>query len=167
VNFGFIPLRADGQATAWSKEDYTRASRMAPSFVGFFMILGNQFCGFMKPKLTKEVESAVLGIHHGEIGGKLAQHWNFPKEISEAILDHHNINPRAPGAPLIQLADLIAHNSWFSDELKPKTSSLTAKSGVFADVDPKIIVDVAREIIQRDNEVQKLSSLIRSGHMEP
>jgi putative nucleotidyltransferase with HDIG domain len=56
---------------------------------------------------TFEVESAVLGIHHGEIGGKLAQHWNFPKEISEAILDHHNIDPRAPGARLIQLADLI------------------------------------------------------------
>jgi HD-like signal output (HDOD) protein len=36
-----------------------------------------------------EAEKEILGIDHAELGGRIAQHWNFPVEISEAIAFHH------------------------------------------------------------------------------
>ena len=36
-----------------------------------------------------EAEETVLGINHAELGGKIAEHWNFPMEIREAIAYHH------------------------------------------------------------------------------
>jgi putative nucleotidyltransferase with HDIG domain len=36
-----------------------------------------------------EAEEAVLGINHADLGGKIAEHWNFPVEITEAIAYHH------------------------------------------------------------------------------
>ena len=36
-----------------------------------------------------DAEEAVLGINHADLGGKIAEHWNFPVEITEAIAYHH------------------------------------------------------------------------------
>jgi putative nucleotidyltransferase with HDIG domain len=36
-----------------------------------------------------EAEETVLGINHADLGGKIAEHWNFPVEIREAIAYHH------------------------------------------------------------------------------
>ena len=36
-----------------------------------------------------EAEEIVLGINHAELGGKVAEHWNFPIEIRDAISYHH------------------------------------------------------------------------------
>jgi putative nucleotidyltransferase with HDIG domain len=36
-----------------------------------------------------EAEEEVLGINHADLGGKIAEYWNFPIEIGEAIRYHH------------------------------------------------------------------------------
>jgi len=36
-----------------------------------------------------EAEETVIGINHAELGGKIAEHWNFPGEICDAISFHH------------------------------------------------------------------------------
>lgn len=36
-----------------------------------------------------EAEEAVIGINHAELGGKIAERWNFPKEIVVALTYHH------------------------------------------------------------------------------
>ncbi len=36
-----------------------------------------------------EAEETVLGINHADLGGKIAEQWNFPIEITEAIAYHH------------------------------------------------------------------------------
>jgi len=36
-----------------------------------------------------EAEEIVLGINHADLGGRIAQHWNFPVEIRDAISFHH------------------------------------------------------------------------------
>jgi HD-like signal output (HDOD) protein len=36
-----------------------------------------------------EAEETVLGINHADLGGKIAEHWNFPVEIRDAIAFHH------------------------------------------------------------------------------
>lgn len=37
--------------------------------------------------LKAEVE--VLGVHHGELGGLIAQHWNLPERLVKGIIHHH------------------------------------------------------------------------------
>ena len=36
-----------------------------------------------------EAEEAVIGINHAELGGKITERWNFPKEIVVALTYHH------------------------------------------------------------------------------
>jgi len=36
-----------------------------------------------------EAEEAVIGINHAELGGKIAERWNFPKDIVVALTYHH------------------------------------------------------------------------------
>jgi len=53
-----------------------------------------------------DVERALLGVTHAEVGAMVAVQWNFPEPLVAAIRDHHE-----PGggflASLIQLADLL------------------------------------------------------------
>lgn len=36
-----------------------------------------------------EAEEKVIGINHAELGGRIADYWNFPPEIRNAIAYHH------------------------------------------------------------------------------
>jgi putative nucleotidyltransferase with HDIG domain len=61
------------------------------------------FVQFLEPKLLgyvgkardqcnleiAEAETEILGFHHGELGGLIAQHWKLPKRIVNAIIHHH------------------------------------------------------------------------------
>jgi putative nucleotidyltransferase with HDIG domain len=37
-----------------------------------------------------QAEAEVLGVHHGELGGLIARHWNLPDRVAEAITHHHS-----------------------------------------------------------------------------
>jgi putative nucleotidyltransferase with HDIG domain len=60
----------------------------------FRLIQGGNNGGGEDLKLEKE----VLGLTHAEIAGRMAQHWNFPETLVEAIAHHHDekwkLNPR-------------------------------------------------------------------------
>ncbi len=47
------------------------------------MLVAEQHMSFL------EAEENVLGINHADLGGKIAEHWNFPIEIRDAISYHH------------------------------------------------------------------------------
>ncbi len=36
-----------------------------------------------------QAEVDVLGVHHGQLGGLIARHWNLPDRLAEAIAHHH------------------------------------------------------------------------------
>ena len=36
-----------------------------------------------------KAEEEVIGMSHAEVGGRIAQHWNFPQEIRDPIQFHH------------------------------------------------------------------------------
>jgi putative nucleotidyltransferase with HDIG domain len=36
-----------------------------------------------------EAEEIVLGINHADLGGRIAEYWNFPVEIKDAVSYHH------------------------------------------------------------------------------
>jgi HD-like signal output (HDOD) protein len=37
-----------------------------------------------------EAESILLNVHHAELGGLIAQHWNLPPRVVQGITYHHN-----------------------------------------------------------------------------
>lgn len=57
-----------------------------------------------------EAEEEMLGINHAEVGGKIAESWNFPKDIVQAIRLHHRPE-EAPDndsiTPIIYIANII------------------------------------------------------------
>jgi HD-like signal output (HDOD) protein len=36
-----------------------------------------------------KAESEILGVHHGELGGLIAQHWSLPDRLVKGIIHHH------------------------------------------------------------------------------
>lgn len=67
-------------------------------------------------KIPKEIIDIVTsGMHHPEIGAKLTEKWNFPKQITASTLYHHNIND-APKeyfqiTATVALANFMVHYS--------------------------------------------------------
>lgn len=37
-----------------------------------------------------DIEKKVLGVHHGEVGGRLLARWKFPENIVSAVTHHHH-----------------------------------------------------------------------------
>jgi len=58
-----------------------------------------------------DAEVAVLGIDHAEVGGLIAQHWNFAPSIVDAIRHHHTppANAELTLTGIAHVADNIAH----------------------------------------------------------
>lgn len=73
------------------------------------------------------IDAITSGMHHAEIGAKLTEKWHFPKQITMAILYHHNINA-APKeysaiAATIALANYMVHywgNVLTFDQIPPE-----------------------------------------------
>lgn len=57
-----------------------------------------------------EAESEVVGVHHGEIGGLVAQHWELPESIVHGIQHHHapEEGPTVVGH-VVHLSNALAH----------------------------------------------------------
>ncbi len=64
-----------------------------------------------KPISFIEAEREVLGIGHAEVGGRITEHWQFPKTIVSAVRFHHApfLTPEDHEAVrLIYLCDVVA-----------------------------------------------------------
>lgn len=58
-----------------------------------------------------DAERELLGIDHAQIGGTLAERWNFPSQICCAISCHHRVSPERGCllACTVHLGDVLAH----------------------------------------------------------
>jgi putative nucleotidyltransferase with HDIG domain len=66
-------------------------------------LVRSQRCSFL------DAEQRVLGLDHAQLGGRIAEEWNFPPAMSRAISLHHNpemMGGRDSLAATIHLADL-------------------------------------------------------------
>ncbi len=57
-----------------------------------------------------EAESLLLGIHHGELGGLIAQHWKLPPTVVHGIIWHHC--PEQGAAAICDLTYLANQLAW-------------------------------------------------------
>ena len=55
-----------------------------------------------------ELEAEILGVHHGEVGGLIAQHWKMPEDIVCGVTQHHSEAETKPLCVAIRAANLIA-----------------------------------------------------------
>jgi len=58
-----------------------------------------------------EAESVALGTDHAEVGGYLAEEWNMPAQIVEAVANHHQpvVKPVIQLSALTCLSDSLVH----------------------------------------------------------
>lgn len=66
-----------------------------------------------------KAEEEILGVTHADVGGWLAQRWNLPDQLEDAITFHHAPGRAAPGRnelpSLIHLADLLCRRERIGD----------------------------------------------------
>lgn len=111
-----------------------------------------------------EAEVALLGIDHGEIGGRLAEHWSFPKEIATAIWFHHR-HDAAPddarrAAVVIRVADAACASEPTWDMAEGDSVSLEDPS-----VTPLGLDDVSIQAVIEETrtEVKRAEAIIESA----
>lgn len=62
--------------------------------------------------IDHQAEEKILGVNHNEIGGYLAEKWNFAPEIIEAIKDHHDTSKtHSLLVSVVQISNLFAKAS--------------------------------------------------------
>lgn len=80
----------------WPSEAFTAALLHDVGKIVMGRFLSPLVIGFLKRAedtdhlSPMEAESLLLGVHHGQIGGLIAQHWNMPPRIVQGIIHHHN-----------------------------------------------------------------------------
>ncbi len=89
------------------------AQHLTPEHLGQF----TAFCGNHPGHRTIDVENAFLGVNHAIAGALVAENWNLPKDIVEAIRNHHDASKwNAHMCNGVILANQIAiDNAGYSD----------------------------------------------------
>ena len=59
-----------------------------------------------------EAEQHVLGLHHAELGARLATRWNFPDELVDAVRFHHQPERSAESSALTDVMHLAESLTW-------------------------------------------------------
>lgn len=65
-------------------------------------------------------ETRVLGVHHGELGGIIAQHWKLPESIVKGIIYHH-----APAQGKDLICDTVYAANLIAKRVEDPSVSLT------------------------------------------
>jgi putative nucleotidyltransferase with HDIG domain len=89
-----------------------------------------------------DVETTVLGINHGQVGGLVALHWRLPESISEAIINHHVSRSHTGAlAHVVYLAQAVAEDL---DHLGDRQAT-QADAGSVDPVDPVPLIALGIE----------------------
>ncbi|RKY63243.1 MAG: HD family phosphohydrolase [Candidatus Latescibacterota bacterium] len=139
--------------------------------VEFLEVLGKVQQG----KTFLEAEEELLGVTHAEIGNWLAERWNFPVVLQEAILCHHR-----PGearkepmlAAIVHFADVICKHAevgFSGDHVKPPLDEavydvLSPKLTEEGEVDMGFYVSKLRDEMER---AEVFMSTILGKELEP
>lgn len=86
--------------------------------------------------LISVAEQAVIGVDHTQIGAHLANLWNLPAEICEAIEQHHRVDGpcalHSPIADLVHVAEVLAHAMELGaiDQVQPLSDNAMQRLGL-------------------------------------
>ena len=110
-----------------------------------------------------EAEKEIIGIDHAELGGKVAEKWNFSPDMVKMIKKHHYPETAPPddlSIPVIYLADSICMMMGIgvgSDGLAYRYYQEVVDRLSFSDADLQEIIVNFREKLKGVEELIKLS----------
>ena len=84
-----------------------------------------------------KAESEIMDVHHGELGGVCAQHWQLPEAVAKGIIHHHDPDVgNDPICDVVHLADAVAktaisEGNFEGDVLAGPRERLKLKDGGF------------------------------------
>ena len=91
----------------------------------------------------REAESLILGVHHGELGGLIAQQWELPARVVQGIIYQHD-----PGAG----NDAVCDFTYLSNEVAKRIDAqLAGKTQAF-----RILPEVAQRLGTTDRQIDQL-----------
>lgn len=53
-----------------------------------------------------QAEQEAFGFDHTQLGFRVAEQWNLPASVCEAIRDHHTLHYDGPNAPIVACVEL-------------------------------------------------------------
>lgn len=78
-------------------------------------------------KITMAAESEILQVHHGELGGLIAQHWQLPDVIVRGIIYHHD--PERCTETNNHICHIVGLANWLSKVASAKLRGQTCAVG--------------------------------------
>ncbi|GEM_PF-250650 len=100
-------------------------------------------------RLMKDAETSVFEVNHAYVGGMVVDRWGFPRDIGDAILDHHKNDRFKPGVDPMPIAFVVN----MADQL---TKALQLGSGG----DSKIEIATLPLWSELDNKPLKISDFL-------
>lgn len=96
-----------------------------------------------------DAEASVIGMHHAEIGARLAEKWNFPDALVDTIRNHHTpqqarIDPRMAG--VTHLGELVTHCFLRRVEPTDPESGVTPEALAMAGLDSRRLNDLRERL---------------------
>jgi len=85
----------------------------------------------VEEKEALEIEKDVLGCEHGEIGGLIAEKWNFPQAICESIAKHHYPDQQTSciaEVSIIHIADALTYRDNFKNPISKHKGKISESS---------------------------------------
>lgn len=108
-----------------------------------------------------ESESAILGVQHAEIGGRLLARWNFPDSLVAAVWNHHS-PAAAIGferlASFVYLGNMVAHFMGFGYGHQALALRGRSEALSFAEMKPQDLPHYMIDTFSKFNEMQVLIS---------
>lgn len=100
-------------------------------------------------KSFMEVEEEVLGFNHGEVGAKIAEKWNLPKDLVEAIELHHDpdsatINPKMTA--MTHIADGLVMMMGYHLGIDGLSYEFSEKTMTLLKLDEKALIEIMSEV---------------------
>ncbi|MDD2684918.1 MAG: HDOD domain-containing protein [Gallionella sp.] len=109
-----------------------------------------------------QIETELLGIHHGEIGAQLGIHWSLPEEIVAVMRYHHT--PEAPdaeiGQPLVSLVNYAEKMLSAFGVAEHTAQEITEQEWVDLGIDPSKAEAIQEEIATVAEQARQLANAV-------
>ncbi|HRK33358.1 MAG TPA: HDOD domain-containing protein [Candidatus Hydrogenedentes bacterium] len=106
-----------------------------------------------------EVEPEVFGMDHAEVGGALAEHWNLPPLLTEAIRRHHTpeqamLSPEL--AHVTALANHLAYEANLGEATNVGPHDYPVKSAMALKIDPGHSTAIVAELQEATDRIDAM-----------
>jgi putative nucleotidyltransferase with HDIG domain len=112
----------------------------------------------------QEAEMAVLGFDHAMVGGALAEHWNFPVDVADAIRFHHvprQARHNETLAHVTAVANYIAYEGGFGESTNGKPLMLPEESVNALSLTQNVCESFAADLVKDREKIEEFLGIIR------